>query len=384
MTEYAHITVTLDEPVAAGRNSPSYFRQEVHNHVPGSVLRGALAAERLRHHGNAINTTPEFLEIFEGEGSFGPLHCLASLPIPLSVRVHKYAPQDNCQQLWWDEALGESASNCPKCQSPLERSKGQPRGSVHTTTRTMTALSTDGVALDGSLFSQRALSTGLRLQGWLCGAAVRSLHLDGSPITELLLGSRRSLRGRATVEFDTEAVPEPVENEGNDVVLRLASPGVFVDDYGLPSAKPSSAELSEVLGVQVLDIREWVRWEEAGGWHAASGLPKPVEQTVAAGSTYRVRCAEKPSDEALRHLMARGVGLRRREGYGALYAPTSPLGFAAFTGKVAPLRLYRDWIPALQERLEGLRKDYVDDGKIHNELKKSTYRNITPKRSGRC
>src|SRR5690606_9589214 len=209
----------------------------------------------------------------------------------------------------------------------------KPCGSLHTTPRTMTALSTDGVALDGSLFSQRALSTGLRLQGWLCGAAVRSLHLGGSPITELLLGSRRSLRGRATVEFDTEAVPEPVENEGNDVVLRLASPGVFVDDYGLPSAKPSSAELSEVLGVQVLDIREWVRWEEAGGWHAASGLPKPVEQTVAAGSTYRVRCAEKPSDEALRHLMARGVGLRRREGYGALYAPTSPLGFAAFTGK---------------------------------------------------
>lgn len=373
MTDHARLTVTLDEAVTAGRNTRSDFRQDVHDHVPGSVLRGALAARWIRHHGNTISTTPEFTAIFEGEGSFGPLHCAASLPIPLSVRVHKYAHSRDCRQLWWDEALDESTSECPQCQSPVEASKGQPRGTVETTERTMAALSTDGVALDGSLFSQKSLRAGLQLQGWLHGAALQALHLDGSPITTLLLGSRRSLRGSATVELDTETAPEPVECVGNDVLLRLASPGVFVDDFGLPRNFPTHAELSEALGVHVLDVRPWARWEEVGGWHVASGLPKPTERAVSAGSTYRVRCAEQPSEAARRRIMARGIGLRRREGYGALYRIEAPLGLPAWTNKIAPLRRRPNLLPAFRQRLDELRKGNVDDTRFHNALQKANF-----------
>lgn len=372
MNEHARVTVTLNETVAPGKNARSDFRQDIHNHVPGSVLRGAVAAVWLRHLGRAAATTPEFIEIFDGEGSFGPLHSTASPPIPLSVRVHKYEPTPRCRQLWWDAALGDIAESCPRCESPLEFSKGQPRGTVDTTTRTMTALSTDGVALDGSLFSQAALSKGLRLQGWLHGKAVNAFCLDGSPVTSLLLGSRRSLRGSATVELDHDAVPDPVESVGNDIILRLAAPAVFVDDYGLPGMTPDPIELSEVLGVTALEVTSpaWTRWDEVGGWHAASGLPKPTERAVAAGSTYRVRCAEPPSEAARRTLMARGIGLRRREGFGALFRTEAPRGFAAWTGLVAPLRRRPELLPIFRNRLNALRRGGVNDAILHTALQK--------------
>ncbi|HEY6422287.1 MAG TPA: hypothetical protein VIY28_03370 [Pseudonocardiaceae bacterium] len=42
------------------------------------------------------------------------------------------------------------------------------------------------------------------------------------------------------------------------------------------------------------------------------------------GSTYRVHCDRAPSAEALRALRVRGLGLRRREGFGALCPPLTP------------------------------------------------------------
>ncbi|ASU77597.1 hypothetical protein CDG81_03915 [Actinopolyspora erythraea] len=372
MNEHALVTVTLEEPMVAGKNPRADSRQDSHDHIPGSVLRGALAAVWLREHGTGANTSPEFERIFEGEGSFGPLHYASSKPVPLSMLTHKYEPTDECHTLWWDRARGEKASYCPvdNCASPLEESKGQPYDEVPSIDRTMVALSTEGVALDGSLYSQRAVQDGLLLRGWVHGDAVRALYPEGTAVDSLLLGSRRSLRGEATVEVDTEAVPEPVELYGEEVVLRLAAPGAFVDEFGMPSATPDPEELSEQLGVsQVEIIDSWTRWEEAGGWHAASGLPKPVERVVAAGSTYRVKCVELPTETARRRLMARGIGLRRREGFGALYRCEPPWGIGAWTSKVAPLKRSRRLLPAFRKRLEELRKGVPDDDRFHKALR---------------
>ena len=68
----------------------------------------------------------------------------------------------------------------------------------------------------------------------------------------------------------------------------------------------------------------WTRWGEAAGWHAAAGLAKPTERVVTAESTYRIQCDPAPPAEALRALRVRGLGLRRREGYGALCPPLEP------------------------------------------------------------
>jgi CRISPR-associated protein Csx10 len=325
MSEHVRITVTLTQPVAAGRNVRADSRQDTHNHIPGSVLRGALAAAWIHRRGQEVTQLPEFLETFEGAGSFGPLHSEASLPVPLSVKRHKYAASENCRSEW-DAAYDEHATTCDECEDPLVFSKGQARGRVPLETRTTTALTAEGVARDGHLFTQSMLKEQARLSGWLHGPATRALFCGDEPIHTLSFGSRRSLRGSVTLAVDTTAEPDPVECVGQDVILRLAAPAAFCDDFGFPADQPDLRELSDVLGVEALEVvGAWTRWDEVGGWHAASGLPKPVERAVAAGSTYRIRCAEAPSPESRRTLAARGIGLRRREGFGALYvAPPRP------------------------------------------------------------
>ncbi|WP_317493492.1 type III-B CRISPR module-associated Cmr3 family protein [Haloechinothrix sp. LS1_15] len=370
----AHVTVELKEPVAAVRHIRSDFRQDVHEYVPGTVLRGALAAAWIRDNGPPSPEDGEFLSVFEGDGSFGPLHHRngLSLPVPLSVKVHKYRPREDCTQLWWDEAMGEHDSVCPNCGGRLEHSKGQAMGQVELATRTRVALDEHGVARDGNLFSQNMLPAGMRLTGWLYGPAVRAVTSGTDSPGTVLLGAGRSVRGRADLTIDARHSPEPVEVDNRDgvpvVVLRLSSPGIFVDAYGLPCESPSRDELSEVLGVEVQDVRErerWTRWTEAGGWHAASGLPKPTERAVAPGSTYLVRCAEAPDENALRTLRARGIGLRRREGFGALYRAEPPRGSNGLHGAVAPLRarsqLLSGLLPRLRERSRNLRYGSQDD-----------------------
>ena len=62
MSEYVRITVTLTQPVAVGRNVRADSRQDTHNHVPGSVLRGALAAAWIHRRGREVTRSSEFLE----------------------------------------------------------------------------------------------------------------------------------------------------------------------------------------------------------------------------------------------------------------------------------------------------------------------------------
>jgi CRISPR-associated protein Csx10 len=355
MTETAKLTVTLAEPVAAVRHLRNDFRQESYDHIPGTVVRGALAAEWIRRRGEPDQ---EFLDVFEGAGVFGPLHSQSSLPVPLGVKVHKYLPGDECQQLWWDVVKGEKATHCAKCKQRLEDSKGGPTGRVRRTLRTRVALTAEGVAIDQNLFSQNSIAKGNVFTGWLSGPALRAVTIAGTPVDTLILGGKRSVQGRAEVAVDFDAVPEPVDLVGGDVILHLAAPGIFVDALGFPSDEPDRDELSEILGVEAFAVQRWTRWTEVGGWHEASGLPKPTERAVQTGSTYRVRCAEEPSEAARRALMARGVGLRRREGFGALYRPAEPVTFAGWRSILAQLR--RDWdtavaqLPRLRQRTEGL------------------------------
>ncbi|SNR87885.1 CRISPR-associated protein Csx10 [Haloechinothrix alba] len=371
------VTADLDEPVAAVRHIRSDFRQDVYDHVPGTVLRGALAAAWIQRHGAPSPDDPEFAAIFEGDGSFGPLHHRngTSLPTPLSVKTHKYRPGERCKQLWWDRATAEDAATCPECHGALDASKGAPVGRVEQHRRTRAALDEQGVAKDGHLFSQNTLPAGMRLTGWVYGPAARAFAHDTET---LFLGARRSVGGQARVTIDREAEPDPVELDGSTIVLRLASPGIFVDAFGLPSEVPDIEELSEQLGVPVESIEQrWTRWTESGGWHAASGLPKPTERAVLPGSTYRVRCAEPASEPARRRLMARGIGLRRREGYGALCRPGAPHSIEAITGTLAPLRGWRllpSELPILRERAKALHRGNQVDSRYAKAMLDDTVR----------
>lgn len=174
-------------------------------------------------------------------------------------------------------------------------------------------------AREGLLYTRRRLRRQQEFRGHLTGdpADVDAVVALGST---LWLGGRRSTAGRATLRHDPTAAPAAPEwLDEHTLVLRLAAPGLFADRRCRPRPEPSADELSAALGgVPARVTRRWVRWTQVTGWHAASGLPKPAEAAVAAGGTYLVQCDRAPDETALRTLAARGLGLRRAEGYGAL------------------------------------------------------------------
>lgn len=352
----AKVTVTLAQPVAAGTGPRPDYRSPTHQHIPGAVLRGACAAEWIRRFdvpkpGKAHRA--RFLEIFEGDGVFGPLYKKGTLPVPISVLTHKYGPTERCRKLWWDVAVdADPPATCPECSQQLERSKGKPWAEVGELHRTRAALDLTAVARKEQLFRTDALARGQIFTGWVSGPAVDAFCPDGTDIQWLRLGGDRSTSGLARVQVDRTAAPESLETDGTVVVLRLAAPGIFVDDAGLPTDEPDPAELAGVLGVGAANVQsKWVRWGEAAGWHVASGLPKPSERCVTAGSTYLIGCDVAPDEDALRRLRVRGVGLRRREGFGALCPPIRPpVTLASLTGMLAPLRAEND-VDALLQRL---------------------------------
>ena len=328
MSAAAKVTVTLQQPVHAGTGPLPDYRNPTHDHIPGSVLRGACAAAWIRalgapEPGNAHRQA--FIDAFESDGVFGPLHRAGSLPVPISVLVHKYEAEPGCQRLWWDRSLGEDATECPDCGQGLEAAKGEPHERPARLQRTRAALTTDGVAEDEKLYRKDSLDRRQMLTGWVSAGAVGAFDIDGEPLQRLWLGGGRTTGGLAHVTVDPDAEPEELEAEGTVIVLRLASPAIFLDDAGLPAEEPSATDLCSVLGVdEVTVVGRWTRWGEAAGWHAAAGLAKPTERVVTAGSTYRIQCDRAPSPEALRALRVRGLGLRRREGFGALCPPLVP------------------------------------------------------------
>lgn len=366
----AKITVILEQPVAAGTGPRPDYRNPTHNHIPGAVLRGACAAEWIRRLGPPAPGEPhraQFLEIFEGEGVFGPLYKAGSLPTPISVWHHKYGPAEKCLTLWWDAAYAESSPSCNKCHQRLEQSKGKPRTKAEELHRTRVALDLDGVARDGLLFRTDALADSQVFTGWVSGRAVEAFSPPGVAIDFLRLGGDRSTSGLASVQVDRTAQPDLLERgKDRSVVLRLAAPGIFIDDAGLPANAPDTAELADALGVDTATVADsWTRWGEAAGWHGASGLSKPTERCVTAGSTYLVQCDKAPADEALRRLRVRGLGLRRREGFGALCPPIAPpVTLASLTGALAPLRAvgeFPDLVRRLRNRIPLLEGQGAED-----------------------
>lgn len=318
------LTLTLRQPAQVSTRRRSDNVRETASHLPGWVVRGAFAAAFIRCFGPPAEARhrDEFVTLFEGAVRFPPLYS-GGLPHSLSLLTHKY-PASGCQAGDVDLALRptevQPRTRCAKCLEPLKGLRGIPDAG-RTRRHTSTQVDARGVAVAETLHSRDSLDAGLTFSGTLTGDS-GGLDLLGMIADEvsLTIGGRRTTRGLVTAEFSDDPVGEPslplVRDDGL-LVLRLESPAVFVGDDGRPQSTPDPDELASALEVDHAKVIErWTRWEQIGGWHAASRLPKPVEIAVAAGSTYLVEPSARPSDDALVKLMTRGLGLRRHEGFG--------------------------------------------------------------------
>jgi len=324
MTE---LVLTLRQPAQIGDRAREDFVLSTLEHVPGTVVRGAFAASWLARNGVSAPGTPgraEFLRLFEGGVRFGPLLRPGTEFLPLSVVTHKYQEQDSCAEVEYDRAVtGEAPLRCPDCGSPLDQVKALRGDRPQVQRRTSVSIGESGVARRGVLFTRETLEAGQEFRGTLVAEDPPLLAVLAG-LGPIRVGGRRTTHGLAEVGIrDQAGEPLPTAQRRDDgmLVIRLRSPGIFTDPQGRPSRDPDPSELTEVLGTPAQVVHRWTRWQQVGGWHVASGLPKPAELAVVAGSTYVISTERAVSDAILTDLSHRGLGLRRHEGFGDLASP---------------------------------------------------------------
>ena len=316
------VTVLARQRLALGTGSEVSFFTGSHAFVPGSVLRGALAAAWIAEHGPpAPGSSGQawFRDLFDGPVRYGPLHVPGSFVQPVSARRCKYPMDSACERAVADAAFGAGVT-CPACGGPAEPGKGQvtlpPGIALDRLTRTSISPKT-GKAADGELYSHGALPAGTRLEGVIRG---RDPWLEKP--RRLRLGGRRTVGGAADYLVEPARVPGPAAaGDGTGpLVIRLTSPGVFVDVAGRPRLEPDP-----VLDLDGAEVeRSWARPVTWTGWHAASALPKPEELCAVTGSTYRLAGPPGVLRGLAGRLPAQGAGLRRTEGFGGIEVVTGP------------------------------------------------------------
>ncbi|MGH3871373.1 MAG: type III-B CRISPR module-associated Cmr3 family protein [Pseudonocardiaceae bacterium] len=317
------VKVRAEQPLHLGSQLDAGWLTDTHRFVPGSVLRGALAAIWLAEHRlPQLKTTDdvEFHQLFEGGVRFGPLYPSDDALRPLSVFGCKYANSENCRRFTHDAAFdGAAPADCPACGSPVEASNGHVDG-AQVVEHTRVQLDERERAAEGQLYTRRALRAGTWLTGLIDGDPDRELAWLMQTERSVRLGGRRSTSGLATLSAGVEALPTSFTGFVPDqrrLVVRLLAPGIFVDDLGRPSWLPDITELSAMLGVPVAFDAAFARPAVVSGWHAVSNLPKPRDFAVAAGSVFVLRFDENLPDHAgLQRLWHTGLGLRRVEGNG--------------------------------------------------------------------
>jgi CRISPR-associated protein Csx10 len=323
------VTVTARQAMSLGSSSEVSYFTDSHPFVPGTVLRGALAAAWIAEHGEpqrSAGSARRFRELFDGGIRFGPLYPRDSQRIPLSVLRCKYPVGERCRRVVVDQAF-EDGYACPGCGQRLEPSKGELLLPEKTQLRRITRTSIDRTTMrakDGELYSRAALPAKTVLQGSIFG---RDEWLERD--RTLRMGGRGSVGGAAEYVALPAGVPEPLppdrvaEGSGDPAVLvvRLVGPAVFVDPAGRPRLEPHP-DLDLMEGVS--PDRSWVRPVVWSGWHAASRLPKPVETCAAPGSTYRFTGDPDALAALARRVLDDGIGLRRVEGFGVAEVVTGP------------------------------------------------------------
>ncbi|MGH4021620.1 MAG: RAMP superfamily CRISPR-associated protein, partial [Pseudonocardiaceae bacterium] len=196
------VEVRAEQPLHLGSQLDTGWLTGTHRFVPGSVLRGALAALWLAEHRPPKPTTTgdvEFQRLFEGGVRFGPLYPSDDALRPLSVFGCKYADDDTCRSFTHDAAFdGAAPAACPVCGSPVEASKGHVDG-VRVVEHTRVQLDERERAADGQLYTRRALPAATQLTGLIDGDPDGDMAWLTQTERSVRFGGRRSTSGLATL-----------------------------------------------------------------------------------------------------------------------------------------------------------------------------------------
>ncbi|MGV1006465.1 MAG: hypothetical protein ACOYEV_17235 [Candidatus Nanopelagicales bacterium] len=269
MTIY-RLHLRAHDPLLLGTGRGAGYSTATARSIPASTLLGAIAAAYQR----SGEPRGEIVTVMAGVSASD---AILSAPLPLDRYVCK-CPTALCPQSYpWNQA-----GPCPLCGSRLERSKGEP--DVPRIVRTRVELDDRGRAVAEKLFAREALAVrGEVLSAYFRGDAAALGLVAGA---ELRVGAERSVGGRVRVAAVTAESPATLTAQ--HLRLELLAKGVFVDDFGFASDRPSPALLESALGVTGGVDRAYVRWTTAGGWARQPNRPKPEDPAVIAASVFHV------------------------------------------------------------------------------------------------
>ena len=354
-------TLDLEEPLlAAGRVSDPNSNTSL-DFIPGSLLRGLLIHRYCAQAGQSDITHDALARALFFDGTVRYLHAhpadpdgARTLPTPRTLLKAKYATPGNDGQ-WTLHNSAHAAFSAPSDQQ-LEREEKPfitlgddgTSATLYAPRRTLSVhMQRDrrmgrATAENGAVFQYQALAEGQRFIGLIVvddsAAAAHQVAklkaLTADPVA-WLGGSRSAGYGRVELSLADTATPEAPHGDEDDkededeLTLTLLSDTLLVDPEGHPLAwadlarLPAAlgAALSEAAGESVTLSESEIAWARSsvgrallGGYNSTWRLPLPPAPALAAGSVLVLR---KRLPAPLRAaIQARGLGLRRVEGYG--------------------------------------------------------------------
>jgi CRISPR-associated protein Csx10 len=311
-------------------------------HIPGSAVRGALAARWVERHG----ADERFRDIFlSGRVRFhdarADIDGHEAFVVPLSFVTSKERPLEAHTA---DLVTGAQRP----AGVPLRRVRGEMTldgvvraGGPPTVVRSRIGTFGDedhaegtpdpardgrarrGLAAEGMLFSETRLAAGTTFTARVSGdgtllAELAERLLPAQGPDSLRVGRSRTVLGLAEVAWGDVAPTTPADVSSDDVHTLVAlSDLVLLDVFQRSIADLDATALAAMFGiardeVEVLPGGE-VRATEVGGWDGPNRMPARVDRAVRAGSTVRFRA---PADAVRRLAADPWVGWRRAEGHG--------------------------------------------------------------------
>ncbi len=369
MTRYLRYQLTLRAPLLVTRHDGDPNSARTASYLPGSAIRGAVAAALLRRGEDAGGARFRRLVL---DGGVRYLHCYLEVdggrgvPVPLSWRPEKHGDEGRLHDL---AAVG---SLCDWPKVPLAAA---PRGVVRIDAAELVR---DEVRTDARLHHQRdrragrpgasanqdgepagavfvleALSPGQRLRGVIAVdeepertlGELRELLVDGARFGR---SRRAGYGGDVVVRWDDDAADRELADggrllegglaEGDLATILLTSEYLGRDPR---TGQHDPGQLIEELERRLpgaAEVRRCWAATELGGYNRRWGMPLPKAPVLAAGSVVVVEARAPISEEALSALEHRGLGERRGDGFGRvalLRAPSAVVGVGR-PGREAP------------------------------------------------
>ncbi len=343
------ITLMLDTPVCLSSRPALGNETQTLSFVPGSALRGAVAAMFLRYQ----PADERFHTVF-GQGGlrFSNLTPIRTRVVPRSAYTCKRFPgfrgdaplpdgtyPHGVFDLLFEPLVGTNR-RCPKCSAPLEPLEAEfydPSKSetvrVRTETRTRTAVAGKGSAREGLLFTQEELAAGNWFGGWVSGNEVAFdtllKALQVKPGQEFVVFFGKRLGGKARMYFgQTVPAEKPVlfswsGKTGLWITMTLVTEAILVDRLLRPVASLGAEEMVNLLGfpreMLIEVVCAFLSQRRVAGWSTVGRMFKPDDQALLAGSTFLLHCPQGETPQLhswLEDVTAFGIGLRREEGFG--------------------------------------------------------------------